>query len=43
MILIAKHLERVAAHATNIAESVILVAEARNVEHSAILSGHGDS
>lgn len=33
LILIAKHLERVADHATNIAESVILVAEARNVKH----------
>lgn len=38
MILIAKHLERVADHATNIAESVILVAEARNVKHSAKLA-----
>lgn len=32
-ILIAKNLERVADHATNIAEDVILVAEARNVKH----------
>lgn len=34
LILVAKHLERVADHATNIAESVILVAEARNVKHA---------
>jgi phosphate transport system protein len=34
VILLAKHLERVADHATNIAEDVILVAEARNVKHA---------
>jgi phosphate transport system protein len=34
VILVAKHLERVADHATNIAESVILVAEGRNVKHA---------
>jgi phosphate transport system protein len=34
MILVAKNLERVADHATNIAESVILIAEARNVKHA---------
>jgi phosphate transport system protein len=33
-ILIAKHLERVADHATNIAEDVILAAQARNVKHA---------
>lgn len=33
-ILIAKNLERVADHATNIAEHVILVAEARNIKHA---------
>ena len=33
-ILIAKNLERVADHATNIAEDVILIAEARNVKHA---------
>jgi phosphate transport system protein len=38
-ILIAKNLERVADHATNIAEDVILVAEARNVKHAAKLAG----
>jgi phosphate transport system protein len=37
-ILIAKHLERVGDHATNIAEDVILVAEARNVKHAAKLA-----
>lgn len=34
VILIAESLERVADHATNIAEDVILVAEARNVKHA---------
>jgi len=38
IILLAKHLERVADHATNIAEDVILVAEARNVKHAAKLA-----
>ena len=33
VILVAKHLERVGDHATNIAEDVILVTEARNVKH----------
>ena len=36
-ILIAKNLERVGDHATNIAEDVILVCEARNVKHAAKL------
>lgn len=39
IILIAKNLERVADHATNIAEDVILVAEARNVKHAKKLGG----
>ena len=34
LILIAKNLERVADHATNIAEDVILIAEALNLKHS---------
>lgn len=38
VILLAKHLERVADHATNIAEDVIPVAEARNVKHAAKLA-----
>ena len=38
-ILIAKNLERVADHATNIAEDVILIAEARNVKHAVKLGG----
>jgi len=38
IILVAKNLERVADHATNIAEDVILVAEARNVKHAAKLA-----
>ena len=33
LILIAEHLERVGDHATNIAEDVILIAEAENVKH----------
>ena len=37
VILLAKPLERVADHATNIAEDVILVAEARNVKHASKL------
>jgi phosphate transport system protein len=38
VILIAKNLERVADHATNIAEQVILVAEARNIKHASKLA-----
>jgi len=38
-IFIAKNLERVGDHATNIAEHVILVAEARNVKHAEKLAG----
>jgi len=37
VIMVAKNLERVGDHATNIAEDVILVAEARNVKHAAKL------
>jgi phosphate transport system protein len=37
VILVAKNLERVGDHATNIAEDVILIAEARNVKHAAKL------
>ncbi len=37
VIMVAKNLERVADHATNIAEDVILVAEARNVKHASKL------
>jgi len=38
-ILIAKNLERVADHATNIAEDVILVAQGRNLKHASKLAG----
>ena len=38
VILVTKHIERVADHATNIAEQVILVTEARNVKHAAKLA-----
>jgi phosphate transport system protein len=34
LILVAKNLERVADHATNVAESVILIVEGRNVKHA---------
>ncbi|MBW2540758.1 MAG: phosphate signaling complex protein PhoU [Deltaproteobacteria bacterium] len=37
LILVAKNLERVADHATNIAEDVILIAEARNIKHASKL------
>jgi phosphate transport system protein len=37
VIFVAKNLERVGDHATNIAEDVILVAEARNVKHASKL------
>jgi phosphate transport system protein len=37
-IFVAKNLERVADHATNIAEHVILVAEARNIKHASKLA-----
>ncbi len=36
LILIARHLERVGDHATNIAEDVIFIVEARDVRHPAI-------
>jgi phosphate transport system protein len=39
VILIAKNLERVGDHATNIAEGVILIFEARNVKHASKLAG----
>jgi phosphate transport system protein len=38
-LMIAKHLERVADHATNIAEEVIFLTEARIVRHAAKLGG----
>jgi phosphate transport system protein len=38
-ILIAKNLERVADHATNVAEDVILATQARNVKHATKLRG----
>jgi phosphate transport system protein len=38
VILIAKNLERVADHATNVAEAVIFMREARNVKHAAKLA-----
>jgi phosphate transport system protein len=39
LVLIAKNLERVADHATNLAEEVIFLAEARIVRHAAKLGG----
>lgn len=41
VILVAKNLERVGDHASNIAENVILVTEARNVKHAAKLARGG--
>lgn len=41
VILIAENLERVGDHATNIAEDVILVAEAKNVKHAQKLGASG--
>jgi phosphate uptake regulator len=38
MILIAKSLERVADHATNIAEEVVLAAESINLKHAGKLA-----
>lgn len=43
LILIAKNLERVADHATNIAEDVILTAESLNVKHSEKLASMGET
>jgi phosphate transport system protein len=42
LIMIAKNLERVADHATNIAEDVILTVEARNMKHASKLAPAGD-
>jgi phosphate transport system protein len=42
IILIAENLERVGDHATNIAEDVILVAEAKNVKHAYKLGASRD-
>jgi phosphate transport system protein len=41
LMLIARFLERIADHATNIAEDVILIAEARNVKHAEKLRSTG--
>jgi phosphate transport system protein len=43
VIMVAKHLERVADHATNVSEQVILVAEATNVKHASKLAGIGSA
>lgn len=42
LIMVAKNLERVADHATNIAESVILLVEGRNVKHADKLGARVD-
>jgi len=34
LILVARHLERICDHATNIAEDVVFLAEAKNIKHS---------
>jgi phosphate transport system protein len=41
LILVSRNLERVADHATNIAEDVIFIAEARDVRHHALERGEG--
>ena len=38
LILIAESLERVGDHATNVAEEVVLMAEARNLKHASKLA-----
>ena len=43
LILVAKNLERVADHATNVAESVILLVEGKNVKHADKLGGPVDA
>ncbi len=40
LILVSRHLERVADHATNIAEDVIYLAEGRQVKHRSALAGN---
>jgi phosphate transport system protein len=42
LILVSRNLERVADHATNIAEDVIFIAEARDVRHHALERGEGE-
>jgi phosphate transport system protein len=42
LILISRHLERVGDHATNIAEDVIFVVEARDVRHRTTLQSAND-
>jgi phosphate transport system protein len=39
LLLVAKNLERIADHATNVAEDVIYFLEARDVRHSAAVPG----
>jgi phosphate transport system protein len=43
VIFIAESLERIGDHATNVAEEVILIAEARNVKHAEKLAKYGMS
>ncbi len=41
LILVSRNLERIADHATNIAEDVIFIAEAKDVRHHALTRGEG--
>ena len=39
LILMSRHLERIGDHATNIAEDVIFIVEARDIRHRALSAG----